>query len=129
MSGKKGTLNIAGFDSNTSQVIAQKGMQADPLTIGDFDSFEGAPDGPIIADFGDSWILEQYNSAAINNNNYIVDGTTKICCRERDYDYGDTAPDVSKSCGCYYTEAAGTTADPYIEVDDKLYIPQIMLIH
>lgn len=127
MSGKFATLNIAGYENNNSQVIAQKGTQADTLVVGDFDSFEGAPDGPIIADFGDSWILNQYNTAIINNNNYIIDGTTKICCRERDHDRGNSQPGSNILNGNYFAEA--TSGDPYIEVDDKLYIPQIMLIH
>ena len=127
MSGKFATLNIIGYENNSSHVIAQKSTQGEPLAVADYDAFEGAPDGTVIADFGDSWVLNQYNSAVINNNNCIIDGTTKIVLRERDHDFGNSQPGSNTSAGCYYTEFA--QGDPYIEVDNKPYLPHIMLIH
>ncbi len=127
MSGKRATLNISGYIFGQTRIIAQKGLQSDPFVIGDFDSFEGAPNGPIIADFGDSWLVGANNSAIINNNNYIVNGITKVICRERNYDFDNSQPGSNTFNGCYFTESASN--DPYIEVDDKPYVPHIMLIH
>ena len=127
MSGKRATLNIIGYLNNDTHVIAQKAMQGDPLAVGDYDAFEGAPDGPVVADFGDSWTLGDLNSAVINSNDCIIDGTTKIVLRERDHDYKGNPPGSVKSNGCYFAEA--DIADPYIEIEDKPYKPQVILVN
>ncbi len=129
MAGKRATVNIGGYEYSSSHIIAQKGTQGDPAEAGDYDSFEGAPEGKIIADFGGQWSVGALNTAVINHNSFIVNGITKILCREKDHDFDNEQPTAARTNGVYFAEAGGTVADPYIEIDDKPYTPSVISVN
>ena len=129
MAGKRAILNIGGYENSSSHIIAQKGTQGDPAVAGDYDSFEGAPEGKIIADFGAQWSIGAYNTAVINHNSNIVDGVTKIFCREKDHDFDNNQPGAAQTNGVYFADAGGTAADPYIEIENNPYSPQVILVN
>jgi len=83
-----------------ANVSAQRGTQADVLTLDDYDSFEGNEYG-----HSTSWIPDQYN--AINFNALGISeinetGITKICIREYDHDFFDVAPQSNVEFGITY---------------------------
>ena len=107
-------LKIYGYLSAGSSVSAQKGTQADPLTTADYNNFTGSEYAHV------AWAINQYNTITFNaqgKSDVVVDGTTKICCREYTYDYGNTIPDADYANGCYYSDEELTTKDPKLEID------------
>ena len=107
------TLYLYGFYYAESSVCAMKGTQGSTLSSGDYDSFTGSEYGHT------SWSISTYNSISFNSqgcSDIDKTGTTKICCREYNHDYLDSAPNGNYRCGVYYADYTGTSRDPYLEV-------------
>lgn len=107
-------LSLYGVTNAASDVSAQKGTQADPITTADFDSFSGSEYAHV------AWAVDQYNDITFNaqgRSDIEVEGTTKICCREYDCDYLDVEPTGSKANGCYFAEETGTDKDPKLVIE------------
>lgn len=128
-------LKIYGYLYASSDVSAQKGTQADPLTTADFDAFvgttgEGDPDG---REYGHvAWSLSGWNTISFNQTgkeDIEKDGTTKICCREYTHDYSDSSPSADFLNGLYYAEGSGK--EPYLDIEytePPTFIPRIIII-
>jgi len=107
------SVNIHGF-SKDNNVSAMQGTQGSPLTTADFDSFTGSEYDHIV------WNKDTYNTINYGGGDLAdidLEGTTKVCLRDYDYDYLDSAPlsDDGVS-GCYYSDEEGTDYDPYLEI-------------
>ena len=111
-------LKIYGYALGGLVISAQKGTQSSTLAVGDYDAFSGSEYG-----YKSSWSTSGYNSISFNStgvNDVNTTGTTKICCRDRTYDYLDSDPGVIVSTGSdgYYADQTGTDKDPYLEITE-----------
>jgi hypothetical protein len=120
VSGLSGTatavsLNIRGITNAESDVSAQLGTQADPLTTADYDSFTGSSYGN--TSWSTGWNSITYNATGISDvNGQIGSGTHKVCCREYTHDYSDSTPTGQNRNGCYFADSGGTDNDPYLDI-------------
>lgn len=106
-------LNLYGYSANSGDVMAMLGIQADTLTTADYDSFSGTSYGSF-----SSWNITGYNELNIDTDD-VVDGNTKVCVRNKTYDYDDGGiPDTGYLCGVYFSDYTGTTRDPYLEITE-----------
>lgn len=112
-------LKLYGYDQGDNTVSAQKGTQSTTLANDDFNNFTGSEYGHTA-----SWSTSGYNTISFNATGVseIVNGTTKICCREYPHDYSNSAPGkgVAYQNGCYYTNNSGTDKDPYLSITAEL---------
>jgi hypothetical protein len=85
------SLYCATWDEGTPvRFIAQKGTQADILTVDDYSAFSGGEYG-----HSDAVISSQYNDLTFNSlgmSEINRAGITRICVREYDHDFLDSAP-------------------------------------
>lgn len=80
------------YNSKSSQLCIQKGTQADTPTTSDFDNFSGNYYAKLAVA---SWVDAQYNDFTFNaqgKSDIVLNGTTKLCIRDYDYDYLNSAP-------------------------------------
>lgn len=108
---------VMGYLRNAQNVIAQQGTQSSTLIVDDFDSFTGTSFGA-----NTTWATDSYNSIVFNATglsyvNSVVGSTAKICLREQDYDYGNTAPTSTYiGSGGYFADQENTDYDPYLYI-------------
>lgn len=102
-------------ESGTTKVAVQKGTQADPLTLADFDSFTGDSIGE-----NNALVDSQFNTITISNpdSNIVKDGYTKLCFRDNLYDYPNIEPAYGYSGNLIFRSAnyAGIDYDPRLEL-------------
>lgn len=108
-------IKVYGKQYSGNKVCIQNGTQGDgALTTGDFNAFSGSYYATV-----DSWSLGAYNSFTLNAqgiSDVSKTGYTYYCAREYNYDYLDSAPGGAIKSGCYYSEQAGTSNDPCINI-------------
>ena len=108
-----GTINIHGYNNGVAGVTIQKGSQSDTLVTADYDAFSGSLWGSV-----DTWTTSAYNAITLNAAGLteIVNGITKVCARDKSYDYQDSPPGTAYGSGCYYSDNSGADKDPYLEI-------------
>jgi len=108
-------IKVYGKQYSGNKVSIQQGTQGDgAVTTGDFNAFSGSYYATV-----DSWSLGAYNSFTLNAqgiSDVSKTGYTYYCAREYNYDYLDSAPGGAIKSGCYYSEQAGTSNDPCINI-------------
>jgi len=106
---------IYGITNGATQVMAMLGTQADTLGVADFDSFTGNTFGNTTG-----WSTSGYNEIVYNATGLAginTGGITKICNREKLYDFDNNTPGESVyHNGCYYSDDTSGTKDPYLLV-------------
>jgi len=102
-----------GYSSSNGTICFQKSTHSNPLTGTDFDNFTGSY-------YATATItLNQYNSIPFNAQgiaDIVKGGITKICAREYNHDYLNSAntDHVNYGAGCYYADSS--TNKPYLEI-------------
>jgi hypothetical protein len=110
-----GSICIYGKTNGASNVSIQQGTQSDTLAVADFDAFSGNYWAKTT-----SWSTSGYNTLALDATGLAAlqsaaGGTFKVCAREYEHDYVDSAPGgFTYANGAYYAEQTSTTYDPYI---------------
>lgn len=120
------TLNIYGGPTATSNddsvsIVLVESTQADinTLDVGDFDAVTlNNPDEGASRMSASDWSTSGYNQFTLNSTGISwidVSGNTKLACRDnRDVD--NTAPTGNNKLYCLYSETAGTSQDPYLDI-------------
>lgn len=117
---------IYGYYLAMSNVCAQKGTQADTLTIADYDNFSGSEYGHVTWGTG-AYKQITFNSTGISDIN--TSGTTKVCCREYAHDYSNSMPSSSYNNFGYFSDNTGTSYDPYLSITaTNPFKPRIVII-
>lgn len=98
-------------------VCVQKGTQSATLVPGDVNNFTGSEYGHVTI-YDNTWGEIVFNGTGISD--IVKGGETKICSREYDHDYLDTAPPSGSAnvyaCRHRSTDYTATTYDPYLEI-------------
>lgn len=107
-----------------SATVVMKGTQGDTLSLDNFDSFTGNFTSILSSS---SWSDTDYNSFVMNTDGIdAIDttGTTYYCIRDY-YDVVNATPGNVYCVGVYFADAAGTAADPYLEIlIDRSYLSE-----
>lgn len=107
-------LYASSTSSGDKTLSAQKGTQADTLTVNDYTAFSGSTYGQ-----NASWTNNTYNSIPFNAtgiSDIVKGGTTKVCVRQHTNDYLDSAPSVTNYVNIWWADSTGTDKDPYLDV-------------
>ena len=76
--------------SSYNENVAMKGTQADTLTTADYDAFSGSSYGSYTYSAENQWGPISFNATGCSEINKT--GTTKICVRDKPYDYDNSTP-------------------------------------
>ena len=121
------TLKVSGYWKGGNTVCAQKGTQADPITLNDYQAFEGDPFGTVIWEYSSASPYPvnaiELNAAGLSFVDACKGGVAKICLREYGHDYLNVEPAVNDDFenGGWFTEAAEEGNRPRITITYQAY--------
>jgi hypothetical protein len=109
-------LMIRGYGNAGSSVVVQKSLQGSVLDKEDYDSMTGDPCADVIT----TWTTSDWNTFALNATGIAAISKTawsSFALRDYGHDYLDVIPTGdTKYSGCYFSENADLTYDPYLSV-------------
>ena len=108
------TVHVKGTISGNNPVAVQDGTQASTLTTADYDSFTGIKVASFTGTLSEAYTFATFTVPGLSIID--LDGTTRLCFRNEDYDYDGVQPSTAQNNPIYSADESGTSKDPFMSI-------------